>query len=93
MKSSKEIVKIVSFVAPNLDSKTLNEIFNYLKGGQKVSCSSYEIAEARLHFSQHGAAATSSKESELLQQCALAQNGWRSWLSSRTAQNEREVLL
>ena len=35
-----------------------------MKGGQKVSCTPYEITQARLHFSQHGAAATASKEQE-----------------------------
>ena len=35
-----------------------------MKGGQKVSCTPCEITQARLHYSQHGAAATASKEQE-----------------------------
>lgn len=35
-----------------------------MKDGQEVSCSSHEITKARLHYNQHGAAATASKEKE-----------------------------
>ena len=51
-------------MAPHLDNKTLKENFRYMKDGQKISCTSYEITQARLHCSQHGAAATASKEQE-----------------------------
>lgn len=35
-----------------------------MKDGQEVSCSSHEITKARLHYNQHGAAATASEEKE-----------------------------
>lgn len=35
-----------------------------MKDGQGVSCSSHEITKARLHYNQHGAAATATKEKE-----------------------------
>ena len=63
-RSSKERVQILSSVAPHLDNKTLKENFSYMKGGQKVSCTPYEITQACLHYSQHGAAATASKKQE-----------------------------
>ncbi|KAJ7359008.1 hypothetical protein OS493_019915 [Desmophyllum pertusum] len=63
-RSSKERVQILSSVAPHLDNKTMKENFNYMKDGQKISCTSYELTQARLHYSQHGAAATASKEQE-----------------------------
>ncbi|KAJ7372977.1 hypothetical protein OS493_015446 [Desmophyllum pertusum] len=71
-RSSKERVQILSSVAPHLDNKTMKENFNYMKDGQKISCTSYELTQARLHYSQHGAAATASKEQEQ-QQCVQVQ--------------------
>lgn len=35
-----------------------------MKDGQQVSCTAHEITQARLHYNQHGAAATVSKDEE-----------------------------
>ena len=51
-------------MAPHLDNNTLKENFSYVKNSQKVPCTTYEITQARLHYHQYGAAATSSKEQE-----------------------------
>ena len=62
-KSSKERIRVLSSVAMHLSNDKLKEQFQHVNNkGETVSCTSYEITQARLHCHKHGAAAAAHEQ-------------------------------